>query len=401
MGARPAETRLDSLTGLRFFAALAVFAVHLEGAFYFRSPYPAAIHAFIQGPTGVSFFFVLSGFVLAWSHRAGDTASAFVRRRLARIGPLHVVTWGIMGVILVALASRPSAGPAAASLALLTPWVPSYSAHLVMNIPSWSLGCELFFYLVFPVLYPRLAATSWRRRWMVVGAGLAVVLLLAALCAPAAEGSTRLWLLYYFPPTRLIEFVIGIVLALELLDGRLPRIPLTVAGTLAVGAFAAAGWVPSSWRQVAVTLVPFAVLIVAAAQADVAGSPSLLRRRPVVMLGVWSFAFYMVHWPVLTVVAHLDTRELGVRSALAVGVGSLLLTTGASGVLHRLVERPLEAWLRGAPPRSTEETDPDVSARRRDLSARRSATGSTAPDVVGPVSAPWAPPPTPATHPPR
>jgi len=407
MRSRPAETRLDSLTGLRFFAALVVFAVHLEGIFYFRSPYLAAGRAFIQGSTGVSFFFVLSGFVLTWSHRSDDTTAAFVRRRLARIGPLHVVTWGLMGVILVALVARPSAGPAAASLALLTPWVPSFSGHLPMNVPSWSLGCELFFYLLFPFVYPRLRAASPRQRWLVVTTGLASVAVLAAVCAPAAQGSTRLWLLYYFPPTRLIEFVIGIVLALEVLGGRLPRIPLSVAGLLAVGAYGASGWVPDSWRQVAVTLVPFAVLIVAAAQADVAGSPSILRSRAVVTLGVWSFAFYLVHWPVLVVAAHLDNQVLGVRGALAVGLGSLLVTIAASGLLHRLVERPLEARLRGAPVRpddfvdATDAVSAAVSLARPRRPARRSAAGGAVPGVVAPVSAPWVPPPAPAARPPR
>jgi len=403
MGGRRAETRLDSLTGLRFFAALVVFAVHLEGAYYFRSPYPSAIRAFIQGPTGVSFFFVLSGFVLTWSHRSGDTATAFIRRRLARIGPLHVATFAIMGVLVVALTISTPAGAAFGSLALLTPWVPGWSGHLVMNIPSWSLGCELFFYLLFPVLYRRVVASSQRRRWLLVVAGLVVVAALAALCAPAAEGSTRLWLLYYFPPTRLVEFVIGIVLALELLDGRLPKVPLWAATVLVVGAYTAAGWAPDSWRQVAVTLVPFCVLIVAAAQSDLAGTPSLLRSRPVVTLGVWSFAFYLVHWPVLLVMARLAPGVLGVRAALAVGVGSLALSVAAAALLHYVVERPLEARLRGAAPPRADDDAPvaGVSPSGRVRRAVPSAAGATVPGGGAPATAPWAPPPAPAAPPPR
>lgn len=406
MGARRAVTRLDSLTGLRFFAALVVFTVHLEGAFYFRSPYPAAIHAFIQGPTGVSFFFVLSGFVLTWSHRSGDRGASFIRRRLARIGPLHVFTFGMMGVILLALAARPAAGPAVASLALLTPWVPSLSAHLVMNIPSWSLGCELFFYLLFPVLLSRLQAASTKARWVLVGSGVGVVALLAAACAPATVGSTKLWLLYYFPPTRLIEFVIGIVLALELRENRLPRIPVSLAALLAAGAYAAAGWVPSSWRQVSVTLVPFAVLVVAAAQSDLAGAPSLLRSRPIVTLGVWSFAFYLVHWPVLTVMAYLEPGLLGVRTALIVGLGGLAVTIAASGLLHVMVERPLEMRLRGTTTRPEETARPadvrrGVTPGRLARPAGPSAADEGALGVSVPTNAPWAPPPAPVAPPPR
>jgi peptidoglycan/LPS O-acetylase OafA/YrhL len=44
--------------------------------------------------TGVSFFFVLSGFVLTWSARPDDIATGFWRRRIARIYPVHLVTAG-------------------------------------------------------------------------------------------------------------------------------------------------------------------------------------------------------------------------------------------------------------------------------------------------------------------
>ena len=74
--------RLDSLTGLRFAAALAVFAHHIT----MLLPETGFRHiesTLRVGPTGVSFFFVLSGFVLLWSRRDGDTSGAFLQRRIA------------------------------------------------------------------------------------------------------------------------------------------------------------------------------------------------------------------------------------------------------------------------------------------------------------------------------
>jgi len=101
-------SRLPSLTGLRFLAALSVFLFHSSLA---SSPIPpngpvtpfadqgfahgyAAVlgHA---GPLGVSFFFVLSGFVLTWSSRPGEPARAFLRRRVVKIYPNHVVMWAV------------------------------------------------------------------------------------------------------------------------------------------------------------------------------------------------------------------------------------------------------------------------------------------------------------------
>ncbi|UCN13634.1 acyltransferase family protein [Cellulomonas iranensis] len=69
--------RLDALTGLRFLAALVVVVFHLSLNRFFLDA-PALVDP-LQGVLrnggwlGVTFFFVLSGFVLTWSARPGDT----------------------------------------------------------------------------------------------------------------------------------------------------------------------------------------------------------------------------------------------------------------------------------------------------------------------------------------
>lgn len=81
--ARP--PRLDSLTGLRWWAAFGVFLHHMTNL----APLP--VHAALAlGNYGVMFFFVLSGFVLTWSAQAVST-STFYWRRFARIYPAHLV----------------------------------------------------------------------------------------------------------------------------------------------------------------------------------------------------------------------------------------------------------------------------------------------------------------------
>jgi peptidoglycan/LPS O-acetylase OafA/YrhL len=360
--------RLDSLTGLRFFAALVVFGYHLLGFFYFTAPYAAMTHVFVQGVVGVSFFFVLSGFVLTWSHHRGDRAGAFYRRRVARIGPLHVATWLLMGIVLVAYATRPALWPATASLLLLAPWTPWLANHLTMNNPSWSLGCEAFFYALFPLLYALLHRWSpGRRRLLGLGAVVAA-LVVAVVASPAPDGSTAFWFVYFFPPVRLLEFVLGMLLALELADADRGlfahrRLPFGAIGLLAVGAYVADSWAPTAYQAVVVTLVPFALLIVAAAQADQLGRPSVLRWRPLVVLGVWSFAFYLVHWAVLTVLLHEDPRHLGVLGGILNGVGALAACIVLAGLAHRAIERPLERLIRrGRQPRLNAEAPPLTAA---------------------------------------
>lgn len=80
--------RLDGLTGLRWWAAFIVFLYHM----LIFAPVPGLLsELFSYGYFGVTFFFVLSGFVLTWSARSNVPVSTFYWRRFARIWPSHIV----------------------------------------------------------------------------------------------------------------------------------------------------------------------------------------------------------------------------------------------------------------------------------------------------------------------
>lgn len=353
------QSRLDSLTGLRFFAALVVLAFHFDIIFFARSPsLRTAPKLFDQGTVGVSFFFILSGFVLAWSHRAQDSPASFFRRRLARIGPLQVATWAIMLAVVTYRAPWPGTRRALVSLVLLDPWSSHWTTNLAVNAPAWSLGCELFFYLLFPLLFAGLSrARPAARRGLALVCVAAPALIALAVGAGGGPTAVTRWLQYFFPPTRLLEFVLGMVLALEMSEGRLPRIGLLPATAVAVIAYVGDGQLSAAWQPVAVTVVPFALLIVAAAQADVAGRTSVFRLRPLVALGVWSFALYMGHLTVLDLMSD-QLHQLGRGGTVVVGAAYLGLSIAFAWFLHAVVERPLEGRLRGARPRPEAEPHP-------------------------------------------
>ncbi|GDY63763.1 hypothetical protein SAV14893_031560 [Streptomyces avermitilis] len=166
-GRTPAPS-LPSLTGLRWMAALLVFGLHVRNFGYFDGTGARiATWAFGAGASGVSFFFILSGFVLMWSARPGDRALAFWRRRIARIYPVHLVTAGIALLMGFTLAHqpRPTLHQAVANVLLVHSWWRLWWQTL--DPVSWSLACEAFFYAAFPllaVLLRRLGARG-RRRW--------------------------------------------------------------------------------------------------------------------------------------------------------------------------------------------------------------------------------------------
>lgn len=98
-----------------------VFGFH--GLVFFDGPTRGALdHLVGQGRSGVTFFFVLSGFLLAWSARPGDRARSFYRRRFARIYPAYLSSLVFAGALWAIL------DPAALRRGILTPFSSSPSS---------------------------------------------------------------------------------------------------------------------------------------------------------------------------------------------------------------------------------------------------------------------------------
>src|SRR5579885_2444245 len=123
-GRMPTPSRLAALTGLRFQAALAVAGCHLGELTHNPDYGPIFRHMVGEGAAGVPFFFVLSGFVLAYSYRdrlarpAAGAVGAYYRSRFARIWPLHLAA--LLFTLLVPYhAVNGGAGPLVAQLLLV------------------------------------------------------------------------------------------------------------------------------------------------------------------------------------------------------------------------------------------------------------------------------------------
>lgn len=344
---------LPSLTGLRWVAAFGVFAYHVRNLGYFDGTAQTALSAVVgSGDTGVSLFFMLSGFVLAWSDRADDDTAGPVRaalrfwaRRAARIWPLHLVA--VLTAIIVAATLLPgirTTSPAAlvANVLLVNAWhAPWWQAG---NPVSWSLTCEAFFYLTFPFLI-RLLRSAHPAVLAALAALAAVLVLVAPVLVPHLPGSPvpASW-----PPARFPEFLLGVLTAALVRSGawRGPRLAVPVLLTVA-GLLAADLHPTSRFALTGCTVVGFSLLLPALARADVEGRATGLSSPLLVHLGTRSFAFYLVH--LLTIDAVLAFRPPGTAAG---GVTSVLLTLLAlvaalavASVLHDAVEVPVRRLL--------------------------------------------------------
>ncbi|VTR78131.1 acyltransferase family protein [Cellulomonas hominis] len=333
---------LWSLNGLRAAGAVLVMLYHVN------SWNLQVIRGSSAGYTGVGLFFVLSGFVLTWTARPGTTIGTFYARRLARIYPNHLVAFLLGVAVTVLVAGTALDVPTVlAGIFLVQAWSPDGEVVFAVNGVAWSLSCEIAFYLVFPLLL-------WGLRRM--RAGTRAVAAGVALAVPPVIG--LLWpgtiaLLFHLPPSRLPEFVLGMVTAMAVQEGWRPRLPAPVLlGALAVGILGAARFEVHPTVLTAVLAAVFAPLAARCAWGDISGR-NRWARHPVVMLGgALSFSFYLLHELVIKVLVATP-----VRGPVTIPV-VLVVSAGLAFLLWRGVEIPVRAGIIAAlpgtaPPRAT------------------------------------------------
>jgi peptidoglycan/LPS O-acetylase OafA/YrhL len=164
-----------------------------------------------DGYLAVQTFFILSGFVLARSCTVARWNRASLARfgiaRLARIYPVYLVSLAIVSPFILDVMQRPGrslgekSGLLAAYGLVLQGWTGSLKVG--WNTPAWSLSCEFFFYLCFPLLFLWLKNT--KRSQLAVAVALAMV-------TPIYLNHAHLPP-YWKPLHHLADFVMGIAAA--------------------------------------------------------------------------------------------------------------------------------------------------------------------------------------------
>lgn len=372
MASNPPDTttrprRLDALTPLRFLAAAPI--VYAHGADLFDLPLGTTL-AHATGAS-VSFFFVLSGFVLAYNYpvlATRDAVREFLVLRIARLWPLYAF------VLLAIMASKPASqwlapgiDPWLASLAALTlqqAWIPINGYAAAFNGPAWTLSVDLALYLAFPALLVRLTESPWRAlagAWLVSVSGPMLVNAIGGLNAaiPVSQWNWHM-LNHMFPVSRVGEFALGIATARGWSASArwIPRSPR--AATLlefgAVSAVVAAttglhripslapwiGYGVADWLT-AVAIAPLFAATIAVLAAGRGALSRFLARPSCVHLGDLSYATYLLHIPLLERVSRLANAGVTIH-----GVGPALAFWLMLLVLAHLAWRVVEVPARGA-----------------------------------------------------
>jgi peptidoglycan/LPS O-acetylase OafA/YrhL len=324
------------------------------------------------GYAAVVFFFVLSGFILAYVHTGESERSAcnvkaarFWRLRFARIAPAYYLGLLLALPILTQVVAQSQASGWSAAFGMASvmlfvqAWWPAYTAF--WNFPAWSLSVECLFYALFPWLARTLA--RWPAVAVLAGSYALIVLtndyrgeLLwrSGLMGRPPEGD---WLvLSAFPILYLPLFIFGMALARLYLFGRVlsPRIHaamFVIGVALSVLIFGGAWMLPGWTRSDPALALVFALIVFGGAGA--AGIFPLLTRPTFILLGEASYSIYILHIPLRYCWETLADVVPGLRAMpwlnFPLYFGFVVLV---SVVVFRVVETPLRQWIAGRGPRT-------------------------------------------------
>jgi peptidoglycan/LPS O-acetylase OafA/YrhL len=300
------------------------------------------------GDIAVPFFFVLSGYVLAYTYAASDLHGhirEFYVARMARTYPVYLLALILcIGIAAVDVDKRSLPDPLGLVMTVLgiQSWAPAHST--AWNFPAWSLSVEFFLYAIFP---PMLALLGRPRVFWPGYVAVTATILFFAIAHTVRGAVDYEWT--HLPLLHLTSFATGMgfahahPIATLLTSSRAAALMLAataglMAVTLARYALGLQGWWPLFET---VLLVPlFAGLIVGAAHLGT----SWLDRSLLKLLGEASYALYILQLPV-ALVAVAVLRAFAPAPILWPLVAIMMLI-GVSVSSHRYFERPTRQWIR-------------------------------------------------------
>ena len=336
------EVRLEALFplgALRLAAAIIVMAAHSGAVFALNAinAPPVAWNALHNAYSGLTFFFLVSGFTLQLLYGGRISprrhVRAFLAARLARVYPVYLLSIVAMAPLM------PTWGwEAVPQLFMLQSWPPTVAQFTNWNMVAWTLSLELFFYLTFPAVSVMAHRLSLRHVHLAIAL---VVVAIVTLRTPTAGALFEhpAWLDHVpLPLVRFPEFLLGILIAerYRKTDGAPIGVPPGVAMALFWLVLCLAGPATVGGGLA----VASGLIIYTLATTPKAMSARLYSQRRLLLLSAASYSIYLLHQPI-----HLALVTLGGGGRLLLALQYPLVIATAYAVFF-LYEEPTRRWMK-------------------------------------------------------
>lgn len=336
---------IETLQSLRFIFFVMIFMSHF--GYDGRPTFDAG------GDCGVSFFFILSGFVmtLAYGEKAASERFSYRRfmvRRMAKLYPLHLLCLLAFVVINIKSMDAEALVRLLPNLLLIQSWLPSADYYFSGNAVSWFLSDILLCYAVFPFVcraIRRMTPAALTFTWA------AVLMAYSLLLCNVTDAMTNTFI-YVFPPVRTVDFALGITIwrvaewtkrhRPDIAENRLAINAAELAVFAALAATLAAHPYVNLQIRTACLFWPVcaAVILLFAGERQGGGVAWLLRHKPFIWLGNITFPMFMVHQMAIsiTLIAFLHLSGFIGEPPYWLALTLCAATTLAGTTIYRRIE---------------------------------------------------------------
>jgi len=302
--------RIDQLTFTRFLAILLVLIYHDGGRFYFGwLNFPPLSYLLYSAPTGVSYLYVLSGFVMSIVyHRPGEKfdVRGYWTARIVRIYPLYIISFLLVCYFYLDYMARIKPQKILVNLFVLQAWWPPYAQSF--NYTSWSMTVEFFFYAILP-FFTMWAYRQSTRKLIWVSLILWAVSQIVHFTLWTGFYPDWQFFIVYNPVFHLNSFIMGVVGGIWFLRDNQnnktnPKINLIlVLGSLVlIGGYIILSNIyaqlPHNLQPMSGLLSPFLILFIVTLSLDKTKLSTFLDHRWLVILGETAYAVYILSAPV-------------------------------------------------------------------------------------------------------
>lgn len=302
----------------------------------------------------VTFFFVLGGFVMSLGYKdkvimTDFSYGQYLSRRCIKFYPLHwLCIFAIMPFAFLSFGWM-DIPKLFLNAVLLQTWIPIKEIYFSFNAVSWYLADTMFFAIVFPIVFKWISNTSSKGR-VALATALAVIYVIVALLIPEEKYHA---VLYISPYMRLMDFVLGIYLALGYmkLRERPVRSKNRVISQIVVALLIVFLVLESCLLSETLTLfapvywIPVALLILIASLSEQIGGGKWLLNRWLQCVGEMSFIIFMVHQIILRYTTVVFDKILHLENEIIYVVFTLAMTVIVSIVVDKYILKPITQWL--------------------------------------------------------
>ena len=335
--------QLNLLQLIRGLATVLVVIRHATGNSIELLQKDFLFNIFAFGSSAVDIFFVLSGFIITYTSLKGGAdpkeLTPFLKRRFIRIYPTYwIITSLFLGIQILLPMFYNTTYPYSAANLLSTYLL--FPGHIMVNGVSWTLSYEVFFYLLFSLVF------LFSNKKMIFGIFLIYALSVITSSMFMDISEDNIWLnLVFFPMN--VEFFMGVLAALVV--NRIPKwssIPLIVLGVIY---FTVSALVTDLNTLLDLHVrdriiqfgVPSFLVILGVVKYELTHEVRVA--KVFLLLGESSYSLYLLHLPVIAACTKLIVK-FNITNGLMIQlllISVIIAICWGATIFYKLIERPV------------------------------------------------------------